>query len=339
MGLQIKELLTIHETSFEELKGKTLAIDTYNMLYQFLTTIRQRDGTPLMDKDGNITSHLMGLLTRTSSMLEHGIRPVFVFDGKPPELKLKESQRRREAKQEAQRNYEIAKEREDIEAMKKYASRTVKLDRSLIESAKELIALFGCPIVQAASEGEAQAAHLVTEGKAYAVVSQDFDSLLYSTPYLVRNLSVAGRRKVPNKPVFETVNPELISHAENLLQLGIDNDHLIALAMLVGTDYNIGGIKGIGPKKALALVKSHTDIDAIFTEAKWAESFDYPWQDVFELFKNMPVNDSYSIEFKTPDKQGLISFLCDRHGFSAERVESLVGPLCSKKQKGLADFF
>jgi flap endonuclease-1 len=335
MGLQIREIIPATEISLESLKGRTLAIDSFNMLYQFLTTIRQKDGAPLSDSKGRVTSHLVGLHSRTTNFLQAGIKPVFVFDGKPPDLKKLENERRSAAKKEAMQRYAAAKDGEDIDGMKKYASRTSRLDSEMIAEAKELIAALGCPIVQAPSEGEAQAAHIVKRGDAYAVVSQDFDSLLYAAPILIRNLSVAGRRKVPGKPVYQTISPERILIRDTLTGLGLNQDQLIALALLVGTDFNIGGIKGIGPKKALQLVKTD-DFEKLFRDAGW--SFPQRWQDVFEVFKGMPVIDDYDISFRPPDRKRLVSFLCGEHEFSEERVNSSFEGL-EKRQTGLGDFF
>jgi flap endonuclease-1 len=336
MGLQIREIIPAREISLAELKGRTLAIDSYNMLYQFLTTIRQRDGTPLMDSNGRVTSHLVGLFSRTTNFLNEGLKPVFVFDGRPPILKQKENERRKEAKQLAKEQFEAAKQAEDLAGMKKFAGRTSKLDKEMVEEAKNLVRALGCPVVEAPSEGEAQAAHMARKGDAYAVVSQDYDSLLYDAPHLVRNLSVAGKRKIPGKPVWQNVSPEIIEVRQALKELGISDEQLLCLAILIGTDYNIGGIKGIGPKKALGLVKEHKIPERVFAHVEWP--FEYPWQEVHDTFRNMPVNDDYSLRWANPDKERLVKLLCEGHDFSQDRVESGIAGL-AKKQKGLGDFF
>src|SRR3989344_1424609 len=123
MGIALKDIATGKEIEIDSLKGKVLAVDSYNLLYQFLTTIRARDGTLLMDSKGNVTSHLVGLFSRTTKLMQCGIKLVFVFDGKPPELKEKERIRRRELKAEAESEYRKAAEKKDLEAMKKYAAR------------------------------------------------------------------------------------------------------------------------------------------------------------------------------------------------------------------------
>lgn len=202
----------------------------------------------------------------------------------------------------------------------------------------------GIPVIVAPSEGEAQAAHLVKKDKAYTVASQDSDSLLFGSPRLLRNLSLAGKRKMTNRVAFETIKPEIVSLSETLNSLGLDNDQLITLGMLVGTDFNDGGIKGIGPKNALKLVKRYSnDFDALFKEVRWDEYFDYPWTEVFYLFKKMPVKDDYSLEWAPVDKDRVYEILVDKHDFSEERINSTLDKIEKEKerktQKGLGEFF
>ncbi len=342
MGVQITELLKRKEINLNELANKVIAVDSHLFLYQFLTTIRQRDGSLLIDSKGNITSHLAGLFTRSTKLIEVGLKLVYVFDGKAPELKHEEKEKRAEMKIEAKKKYEEAKKKEDIEEMRKYAARTAKLTPEMIEEAKKLITALGIPIIEAPSEGEAQAAYLVKKGKAFAVASQDADSLLFGAPTLVRNLSVVGKRKKTNKVAFETFKPEIVDLAENLNNLGIDQDQLIVLGILVGTDYNSGGVKGIGPKNALKLLKQHKrNFDGLFKEVKW--DFRYSWKEVFETFKKMPVTNKFKLEWKDIDKDKVIKLLVDEHDFSEERVnrgvERLVKEKEKKMQKGLGDFF
>ncbi|MBN1645064.1 flap endonuclease-1 [Candidatus Woesearchaeota archaeon] len=342
MGVNLRDLLIRKEISFKELNGKVLSVDSFNMLYQFLTTIRTADGTPLMDSHGNVTSHLIGLFSRTTSFLQKGLKPVFVFDGEKPKLKTKELNRRRELKEEARVKYKIAVKKKDIAAMKKYAGRFSYLSSEMVEQAKELVKLLGLPVIQAPSEGEAQAAQLVKNNDAWAVVSQDYDSLLYGADRLIQNLSIAGRRKKIGRLSYQSVKPLLVSLSENLNNLKIDNEKLIALSMLIGTDYNPKGVKGIGPKNALKLVKKHDDFDKLFEEIDWDKHVDVPWTEIFYLIKKMPVKNKYKIEFSPPDKEGLIKFLVKNHDFSLDRVNNALEPIIklnkARAQKSLGDF-
>lgn len=334
MGTKLRELLVKKEISFEDLKGKKIAIDALNIIFQFLASVRQRDGSLLTDSKGNVTSHLVGLFTRTSKLLQYGIKPAFVFDGEPPELKRKEIKRRAELKKEAELRYREAVEKEDIEAMRKYSMRTVTVNDRIINESKRLIEAMGLPVVQAPSEGEAQAAHIVKKGDAYAMVSQDYDSLLFGVKRLIQNLTVSERKKLPGRYVYEKTTPVLIELDKNLRALEIDQKQLIALGMLVGTDYNPGGIKGIGPKGALKLVKKHGhNFEMLFREVNWDSYFDFPWKDIFDLISNMPVTDDYSLEWKGMDKKRLVEFLCDEHDFSKERVLSTIEKVSKSREE------
>jgi flap endonuclease-1 len=343
MGVAFKDLIISKEIELDDLKNKVIVIDSYNVIYQFLTTIRGADGTLLMDSKGNVTSHLVGLFSRTTNLMQRGVKLAFVFDGKPPELKQKTHEQRNNLKLEAEKKYLEAKEKGDEEEMKKYASRTSRLSKEMIEESKQLISFLGLPIVQAPSEGEAQAAYMVKQGKAFAVGSQDFDSLVNGATRLVRNLSISGRRKKGKTIAYETIKPEMIGLSENLNNLGIDQDQLIALAMLIGTDYNPGGIKGIGPKNALKLVKQFkTDFSKLFEETRWDQNFGFPWTDVYQQIKQMPTTDDYSLEWKNVNFEEIRRLLVDGHDFSEERVSSALDKLkketVSKQQKSLGDF-
>jgi len=344
MGVKIFDLVESEETTLDNLKGKILAIDTSLFLYQFLSSIRQRDGNLFTDSKGRVTSHLIGLFSRTSKLLQHGILPVFVFDGKHPELKHKEQKKRAEAKMIAQKKYEAAAEKEELEEMKKYAARTSRLTKDMIEDSKKLIDYLGCPIVQAPSEAEAQAAYMNSKGDVYAVASQDADTLLFGAKRLLRNLAISGKKKRAGKLAYTTVKPEIITVATVLNTLGIDKEQLIILSMLVGTDFNPGGIKGIGPKKALKIVKENNhDYEKIFDEVKWNDHIDVEWKEIFDVIHKMPVTDDYELKWYVPDKAKIIKFLVTSRGFNKERVENSIEAILQtteqKKQKGLGEFF
>ncbi len=344
MGTQITPLLITKEITYDKLKGKILVVDAFNILYQFLSSLRMRDGTPLKDSKGNITSHLNGLFLRTTNLMKKGMKLAFVFDGEHPELKAKEIKRRREVKDAARVKYDEAVQKEDIEAMRKYSLQTTSLTKDMVNEAKELLTALGIPIIQAPSEGEAQAAYMVKKGDADYVISQDTDALLFGATDVIRNLTISQKKKKANALTYETIKPTSMNLSENLNHLGIDQDQLIALSMLVGTDFNIGGIVGLGPKKGLKLIKEKSDdIDNMFKEAEWGKYFDYPWTDVFYLFKNIPTTDDYILEWKDPNIDKIIKLLCDRHDFNKERItveiEKLIKDKELKTQKGLGEFF
>lgn len=344
MGTNLKDLLTTKEVEIKALGGKVLVVDSYNILYQFLSSIRQRDGSLLMDSKGNVTSHLTGLFNRTTKLMSYGIRLAFVFDGEPPKLKFKERERRKTLKIAAEKKYEKAKIEKDVVAMKKYAARTSRLTTQMVEEAKQLVKAMGCPVIQAPSEGEAQAAFIVNHGDAYATASQDYDSLLYGSQRMVKNLTLSGRKKQKDRLSYETIKPVIIDLAENLNLLGIDREQLIVLAMLVGTDFNVGGIKGIGPKRAYDLVKKYKkDFDILFQEVEWQKSFDIEWGQVFDLIRNMPVDNNYKMKWTNFSKNKVFELLVEKHEFSAERVEKTIQNLNkliqNQQQKGLGEWF
>lgn len=338
MGVQIGELIPRTELEIKRLSGRKVAIDAFNAIYQFLSIIRQRDGTPLMDSQGRITSHLSGLFYRTINLVEAGVKPVYVFDGKPPELKKRELEKRRETREEAMEKWKEALTRGELEEARKYAQRASRVNEQLINDAKKLLTLMGIPWIQAPSEGEAQAAYMAMKGDVYASASQDYDSLLFGAPRLVRNLTITGRRKLPGKNVYVEVKPELIVLEEALKTLGIDREKLIEMAILVGTDYNPGGIKGIGPKKALELVKYKRDVLSRYTKES-----DVDLYAIKEFFLRPPVTDDYELKWREPDDEGLIEFLCGEHDFSEERVrhglERLKKGLRKGKQRTLESWF
>lgn len=345
MGTAIRPILEVKEIDLDALKGKKIAVDAFNWLYQFIASVRQYDGTPLKDSKGNITSHLSGLFNRCIFLLKNDIQPIFIFDGKAPLLKKEEQNRRAERKLKAALKLKEAIEQHDIEAMRKYSAQTGKLTDEMIQDAKMLLDGLGINWIQAPSEGEAQAAHIVKKGDAWCVASQDFDCLLFEAPRIVRNLNISRRRKKSNSFAFEGISYELINLSDNLNRLGIDLDGLIVIAMLVGTDFLPSGIKGIGPKKALEIVKKYKkeEYDKLFKEVNWLEETSIEWRIVFNTIKEMPVTDDYIIEEKPIKTELIRKILIEEHDFSEERVESSIEKLKSKienqKQRSLSQWF
>ena len=344
MGLSFKDLVVKKETSISDLSGKTVAVDSMNLLYQFLTTIRSRDGSQLTDSHGQVTSHLIGLFNRTTKLMESGLKLVFVFDGKPPEIKQKTKEKRAAVKKQAALKLKEAAAIGDKEGMYKFASQTTVLTSQMVDEAKKLVTLLGCPVVLAPSEGEAQCAYMAKKGEVDYAVSQDYDSLIFGCPNLVRNLSIAGKRKKAGRFAFQIVKPEILSLSDNLNHLGLDIDQLIVLAILVGTDYNPGGVKGIGPKTGLKLVKEFSDFDGVFEKANWKEHFpDLDWKEIFYTIKNIPTIDDYNLEWGVVNEKELVKFLIKEHDFSEERVKTKLQKLLKEKEKqkqtGLGSFF
>lgn len=339
MGVNLKDIIPPDAVKavndLRELSGKAIAIDAYNALYQFLAAIRQPDGTPLMDRKGRITSHLSGLFYRTINIVEAGIRPVYVFDGKPPELKAKEIAERMRVKEEARKKYEEAVRRGDVEAARKYAQMTSRLTSEMVEASKELLSAMGIPWVQAPSEGEAQAAYMARKGDVWAAASQDYDSLLFGAPRLVRNLTISGRRKLPNRNVYVEIKPEVIHLDAVLKGLGITREQLIDIAILVGTDYNPEGVKGVGPKQALRLIKTYGSLERALKAIPNA-SFPVDPSKIKELFLNPEVTDDYQLKWRRPDAEKIIAILVNEFDFSEERVKNAIERLVKAYRSKIA---
>lgn len=342
MGVDLGDLISKEKAILERLSGRSIAVDGYNSLYQFLAIIRGATGEPLMDRQGRVTSHLSGLLYRTTNMAEKGIRLVYVFDGVPPSLKEAEIKRRSKAKEEALLKYEEAIARGDLQEARRYAQATARLKDPMVEDAKRLLDALGIPWVQAPSEGEAQAAFIASKGDVWAAASQDYDSLLFGAPRLVRNLAISGRRKLPRRDAYVEVEPEVVELPKVLSELGISREQLIDLGILIGTDYNPDGVRGVGPKTALKMVREQGSIDRIIPSLK-VEFPEDPLK-IRRIFLNPDVTENYSISWREPKLEEVVQFLCRERDFSEERVRNAVERMMSgmkerEKKRTLESFF
>ncbi len=346
MSVDLSKLAVKRKIAFDELNGRVVAIDAYNVLYQFLSIIRQPDGTPLMDSHGNVTSHLSGLFYRTIELVEHGIKPIYVFDGIPSMLKQKTIEARMHRREEARTAWQKAKEAGELEEARTHAQQSSRVDRHIVESSKALLGLMGVPHVNAPSEGEAQASYMCAQGLAYAAASQDYDTLLFGSKNVIRNLTLSGRRKLPKKNIYVNVEPELMNLEETLSSLGITRQQLIWVGILLGTDFN-EGIKGVGPKTALKIVKAAESIDDIkkLVKDRYNAEFELDVTEVENLFTRPEVLDIDSTYMTNAlssraDVEGTVHFMCDEHGFSTDRVtkyaEMLAKRQGSSRQSGIS---
>lgn len=333
MGVQISSIIPKTEIEFQSLSGKKIAIDAYNTLFQFLSIIRQRDtGEPLRDSKGKITSHLSGLFYRTIKLIDVGIKPIYVYDGEPPKFKKRTIEEREEVREKARKEWEKAVKEGRKEDIMVYAQAASRLTDDMMEESKRVLNVMGIPYVQAPSEGEAQCAFICRKGDANHSSSQDYDALLFSAESLVRNLSISGKRKLPRQQAYIEIKPELIELENVLSNLGITRKQLVIIGMLVGTDYNPEGIKGIGPKTALKLVKGNKTLDRVLTKVEW--KFDVDPHEIYEFFLNPPVSEKYDIVWKEPDTDRLIELMVEEHDFSRNRVENALDRLVKAKREG-----
>lgn len=343
MGVDLGDLFTKEPCGFDDFRDRVIAIDAYNVLHQFLSSIRQRDGTPLKDAQGQITSHLSGLLYRTANLVAAKIRPVYVFDGTPHPLKARTIQQRRERKEQAEREWKEALEKGDLEKAKSKAQQTSRVTSEIIEQSKQLLEALGIPHLQAPSEGEAQASYMVQKGDAYAAGSQDFDCLLFGSPVLVRNLTSSEKRKLPNKQAYTMVHPERIRLEVGLQKLSISREQLVDMAILIGTDFN-DGVKGYGPKKSLKLLQNKGSLEGALdtiTDSELKLSSDEIMA-IRKIFLEPTITQDYTLSWSKPDPSAVIRILCDEHQFSRDRIEPLLENFSSlnqlTKQKNLFDF-
>ncbi|KAI0074139.1 PIN domain-like protein [Panus rudis PR-1116 ss-1] len=345
----------IVEHEIKTLFGRKVAIDASMSIYQFLIAVRQKDGELLTNDAGETTSHLMGFFYRTIRMVENGIKPAYVFDGKPPELKSGVLSKRFERREEAKEEGEEAKETGTAEDVDRFSRRTVKVTREHNEECRRLLGLMGIPFVVAPSEAEAQCAELARGGKVYAAGSEDMDTLTFGAPILYRHLTFSEARK---QPISE------INLQKALEGLEMDMSQFIELCILLGCDY-LEPIKGIGPKSALKLLKEHGNLGAVITHLREKAAAkeeaagedgkkkkggisvpeEWPWEEAKKLFATPDVTpaDQVEIEWKNPDVDGLVQFLVTEKGFNEERVrkgaEKLSKFLNAKQQGRLDGFF
>jgi len=322
MGVKIGELFKEEKISFEDLRDRVVVIDAYNVLHQFLASIRQRDGTLLKNSEGEITSHISGIFQRTANLVEARIRPVYSFDGIPHPLKAKTLEERRKRKEQAEKEYLEALDEGDLKTARLKAQQTSRLTDKMVQQSKDLLDALGIPWIQAPMEGEAQASYMVKKGDAYAVGSQDYDCLLIGAPILVRNLTSQDKRKLPGKEAYSNVYPKQIMLKTNLKNLGITHKQLVDMAILIGTDFN-DGVSGIGPKKSLQLIKKNGNIENVLTEinVKNPPTSD-EIKEIRKIFLEPKITDVYKLQWPGVDNEKVLKILCDQHHFKRERVES-----------------
>jgi flap endonuclease-1 len=331
LGLDLKPLVSPRALKLSELVDKIVAVDAYNTIYQFLSIIRGPTGELLSNSKGEVTSHLSGLFYRNVNLLIDNIKPIYVFDGKANELKKQEIERRSELKKEAAQKYQLAVDEGRMEDARKYSIRTAVLTDKMVEDSKKLLSYLGIPYVEAPSDGEAAASYLTRRDMAFAVASQDYDSILFGAKKLVRNLAISGKRRVPNRNTYIDIEPEILEHDKVLHETGLTHEQLVDVGILMGTDFNPGGFPGIGPKTAIKLIKENgrlEDIDKIKSLLSQV-----PYKEIRNIFLNPEVPKVDKIELGEVNRQEVLDFLCVNNSFSTDRVSSTL----DKLQKSIAN--
>jgi flap endonuclease-1 len=331
LGVDLADIIHEESMTLDALSNKTLAVDAYNTLYQFLAIIRQPDGTPLKDRTGKVTSHLSGLLYRTANLMEKGMKLVFVFDGKPPELKEVEIRRRRLVKEEAVVRYERAIKEGRLQDARTYAQATSQVKDTMVDDSKRLLDALGLPWIQAPSEGEAQAAFMAARGDVWAVASQDHDSLLFGAPRMTKNLAITGRRKLPRRDAYVEVEPMLVELAKVLKDLSLTREQLVDVGILIGTDFNPDGVKGIGPKTAVKLIHENGNLENVISRNPEIKISPNP-DSIRRIFLEPKVREDYSLKWLKLDEEKVVAFLCGERDFSEDRVRRALGKIQAPTQ-------
>ncbi len=329
MGVDFGDSIPREKIQLEDISGWKLAVDGYNTLYQFLAIIRGMDGGHLKDSQGRVTSHISGLFYRNVNLMELGIKLVYVFDGKPPELKMEEIERRSAQRREAKDQYLKALQVGDLPQARKYAEASTVLRRDMVSDAKELLDAMGIPWVDAPSEGEAQASTMAIEGTVNAVASQDHDSIVFGAPVLVRNVTISGKRRLPSKGIVINVQPERIKLSDVLSSTGLTREQLVDFAILLGTDFNPDGFEGVGPVTALKYLKKYGKLEEVKELKQPLQQVRF--QEIRSLYLDAPSVKGVNPEWKPFDRDRLLSFLVGEHSFSRDRVESAIGRIQSAK--------
>ncbi|KAK0051534.1 flap endonuclease 1 [Biomphalaria pfeifferi] len=317
---------SMKEYDIKHFFGRKVAIDASMSIYQFLIAVRQ-DGSQLTNEEGETTSHLMGMFYRTIRMVENGIKPVYVFDGKPPEMKSGELAKRKEKREEAQKELDKAEEAGDEENVEKFSRRLVKVTKEHNDDCKKLLTLMGIPFVEAPCEAEAQCAALVKGGKVYATGTEDMDSLTFGSSVVLRHLTFSEARKLPIKEY---------QLSKILEDLNFNQDEFIDLCILLGCDY-CDSIRGIGPKRAIELIKQHRNIEEIIKhldKKKYTVPDDWLFKEARKLFQEPEVTDPEKLELKwtDPDEEGLVEFMVKQKNFNEERIRNGAKKLLKSRQ-------
>lgn len=322
MGVNFGDSIPREKIRLDDIAGWRLAVDGYNTLYQFLAIIRGVDGEHLKDSQGRVTSHISGLFYRNINLLELGMKLVYVFDGRPPELKMEEIRRRSEQRREAKDRYLQALKSQDMARARQYAEASTVLRRDMVSDAKELLDAMGIPWVDAPSEGEAQASTMAKEGSVNAVASQDHDSIVFGAPILVRNVTISGKRRLPSKGVMINVVPERITLSSVLSSTGLTREQLVDFAILLGTDFNPDGFEGVGPATALKYLKKYGSLEEIKELGAPLQTVNY--RGIRDLYLGAPSEKGVRPEWKPMDGERVTSFLVREHSFSRDRVEAAI---------------
>lgn len=308
----------VRDVKLKDLKGKTVAVDTMLMIYKYMIAMLNT-GNQLTRSDGKATTHLNGFVYKIRSLLVNNITPIFVIDGKPPEIKRELLSKRLELKQKADDEL-LALSDLDTDTLKKIKlqKRTFGPSRLVVQEVKQLVKLCGLPLIQALGEADPQCAALNITGDVYAVVSDDIDTLLFGAPRMIRRLDSKGG-----------VETDLV---KLLKGMKLSYRQFVELGVMLGCDYCIDTIKGVGPDKAYKLIREHGSLSRVMSVLKDDPKYDVSdgfikrSEEAVNYYLNVTVYDpkSLNLKRKRPDKAGLINMLVNENMFSKERIDKVV---------------
>jgi len=299
---------------YEDYTGKTIAIDTSLVIYKYISAMR-KTGKDLTNKEGRVTSHLHGLLYLINKLLSLKITPIFVFDGKPPDIKKGTLKKRQDIKKNAENKLtDEALTQLSIEEKIKFFMQSTRISPEIIEDTKLFFKILGIPFVDSVEEADAQMVCLVENKIAYAVATEDMDLLTFGSDRVLKNFFSLKEDKIIE-----------IDREKMLKQLKMNRDQFIDMTILLGCDY-LPTLDKVGLVKTYQLMTTHKSLDNIFKVIKQPENYDY--EEVRDYFKNavskcvIPSEESMKI-VKT-DNNPIYKLLVEKYEFNLSKYNSFI---------------
>ena len=246
------------EKSISEYKNKWIVFDGNLLLYKFILAIRNSKGDDIINSKGKPVSHLHAIFFKVMNLIKNNIKPIFVFDGKPPDIKSHTLDERRKDKEIAKKKYEEIGD-DDPELKNKYYKKMFSLKWHQIEECIILLNLMGIPSIRAYGEADSQCVGFVLSKKhdVYGVASEDSDILAFGSPVLLKNF-VDKKNKIQEYRLNDMIE-----------KLGLSNHkQYVELSILLGSDYIEESIKKLSAKKALELLIKYENIENVIENIK-----------------------------------------------------------------------
>ena len=285
---------SLREIDIAELRGCKVAVDASILLYQFANIGKSHN---IQNRDGKQINHIQGIVHRTASMLAAGLLPVYVFDGIPPDSKIRRPQS------------SVSKSGDTLSRM--------------AQEAQFVLSQIGIPYIIASGEAEAQCAYM-TLGEFDAVITEDTDAIVFGAKSVIFGYNATGSRKT-----FVVNSSALLS------ELKLSRESFIDLCILLGTDYS-GTLPGIGYKRALSLIRQYGDIPTILRHLseKNKASNNFSYEDARAAYYNPNVSQYSGIEYSKFDPKLAALNIAERFGVddvrlvrSVEKIANIVSEI------------